>query len=183
MLLRNSCLLLACLFCLSIFGGCQRNERNKSVSDFGGIYAVDAKIMDFRVEVSGRLTGREADVKPDESADQLASTYSDDVYSNKLLRWGISRKAGNVVPNADPGAPQLLKKNGGIYIGDTSKKEIYLTFDEGYENGYTDKILDVLKENNVKAVFFITGPYLKDHLDIVRRMVEEGHEVGNHADT
>ena len=61
------------------------------------------------------------------------------------------------------------------------KKEIYLTFDEGYENGYTPKILDVLKENKVKAVFFITGPYLSQHQNLVRRMVEEGHTVGNHT--
>ena len=69
----------------------------------------------------------------------------------------------------------------GMYIGDTDKKEIYLTFDEGYENGYTAKILDVLRDNNAKAVFFITGPYLKEHQDLVRRMVEEGHIVGNHT--
>jgi len=58
-------------------------------------------------------------------------------------------------------------------LGDTTKKVIYLTFDEGYENGYTSKILDVLRDNNVKAVFFITGPYLNEHEDLVRRMVEE----------
>jgi len=69
----------------------------------------------------------------------------------------------------------------GVYLGDTTKKVIYLTFDEGYENGYTSKILDVLRDNNVKAVFFITGPYLNEHEDLVRRMVEEGHVVGNHT--
>jgi len=56
-----------------------------------------------------------------------------------------------------------LAKYGGVYLGDTTKKVIYLTFDEGYENGYTSKILDVLRDNNVKAVFFITGPYLNEH--------------------
>ncbi|NMB97034.1 MAG: polysaccharide deacetylase family protein, partial [Clostridiaceae bacterium] len=102
-------------------------------------------------------------------------------YSNKLRAWGILRKPDNVTPQADPGAPELLKKYGGIYLGDTTKKVIYLTFDEGYENGYTPKILDTLKENKVQAVFFITGPYLKEHQDLVRRMVEEGHVVGNHT--
>ena len=66
-------------------------------------------------------------------------------------------------------------------MGDTSKKVIYLTFDEGYENGYTSKILDTLKENNVKAAFFITMPYLKSQFDLVDRMVKEGHAVGNHT--
>ena len=72
---------------------------------------------------------------------------------------GISRKPDNKIPDADPGAPQLLAKYNGLYL-EIHLKEIYLTFDEGYENGYTPKILIVLKENKVKAVFFITGPYL-----------------------
>ncbi len=100
---------------------------------------------------------------------------------NTLLRWGIRRKSDNTTPDADPGAPNLLSQYGGAYIGDTSKKVVYLTFDEGYENGYTGKILDVLKSNNVKAAFFITGPYLKEQEALVRRMVEEGHTVGNHT--
>lgn len=102
-------------------------------------------------------------------------------YGNELLRWGILRKGEGNTPAADPGAPELLEKHGGFYIGDTNKKEVYLTFDEGYENGYTDEILDVLKKNNVQGVFFITGPYLQQHEDLVRRMVEEGHIVGNHT--
>ncbi len=67
-----------------------------------------------------------------------------------------------------------------IYMG-KEDAGIYLTFDEGYENGYTAAILDTLKEKDVKAAFFITGPYLEQHEDLVRRMVEEGHTVGNHT--
>jgi len=99
----------------------------------------------------------------------------------KLLRWGLRRNKDSKPPFADPGAPELLKKYNGFYIGDTSEKTIYFTFDEGYENGYTPKILDALRNNSVKAVFFITAPYLKQHQDIVRRMIEEGHTVGNHT--
>ena len=62
---------------------------------------------------------------------------------------------------------------------DTQK--IYLTFDEGYENGYTSKILDVLKEKNCPAVFFVTGPYVEENPDLIRRMIDEGHVVGNHT--
>lgn len=58
---------------------------------------------------------------------------------------------------------------------------IYLTFDEGYENGYTPQILDVLKAKNVKAVFFVTMDYCKREPDLVRRMIDEGHAVGNHS--
>lgn len=62
-----------------------------------------------------------------------------------------------------------------------SNGNIYLTFDEGYENGYTSKILDVLKAKNVKAVFFITMPYAKSEPELVQRMIDEGHVVGNHS--
>ena len=67
------------------------------------------------------------------------------------------------------------------YVGDTSEKVIYLTFDEGYENGYTSKILDVLKQKNVKAAFFVTESYIKSNLELVKRMQAEGHTVGNHS--
>lgn len=73
-----------------------------------------------------------------------------------------------------------MEENACIYMG-ADNKNLYLTFDEGYENGYTAKILDTLKEKNVPAAFFITGPYLKTETDLVRRMVEEGHVVGNHT--
>lgn len=75
----------------------------------------------------------------------------------------------------------LLNKYSGYYLGDTSKKVLYLTFDEGYENGYTPKILDVLKENNVKAAFFVTTPYIRDNKDLIKRMEAEGHLVCNHS--
>lgn len=78
---------------------------------------------------------------------------------------------------------ELLKNYSGYYLGDTSKKELYLTFDEGYENGYTTKILDVLKVNEVKAAFFVTTDYIKTNPEIIKRMVEEGHLVCNHSDT
>ncbi len=98
-----------------------------------------------------------------------------------VIGWGLQRNSNGETPGTDPGAPALLQKYGALYVGDTTQKTIYLTFDEGYENGYTAKILDVLKENGVKAIFFITGDYLEREEDLIRRMVEEGHEVGNHT--
>ena len=58
---------------------------------------------------------------------------------------------------------------------------IYLTFDAGYENGCTGKILDTLKSHRVSAAFFLVGNYIEKNADLVRRMVEEGHIVGNHT--
>ena len=74
-----------------------------------------------------------------------------------------------------------LKNYGAAYIGDTGQKVIYLTFDAGYENGCTAKILDVLKKHNVPAAFFLVGNYIRQNGDLVRRMVAEGHTVGNHT--
>jgi peptidoglycan-N-acetylmuramic acid deacetylase len=150
------------------------------LSDLGGVYSVNESDIDFSNEISGRLADGSENSNDSEST-QTIKISDNGLTDNKLLRWGILRKPNNMTPDADPGAPQLLSKYNSIYIGDTSKKEIYLTFDEGYENGYTSKILDVLRDNKVKAVFFITGPYLKDHQDLVKRMVDEGHIVGNHT--
>ncbi len=81
----------------------------------------------------------------------------------------------------------LLSKYKGYGFGDTSKKVIYLTFDEGYENGYTASILDTLKANNVHAAFFVTKPYVTGSFkgvpdtNLLKRMSSEGHIIGNHS--
>jgi peptidoglycan-N-acetylmuramic acid deacetylase len=95
------------------------------------------------------------------------------------LGFGLSNIGENKRPNAGS-YKNLIENNGGVYIGSDSK-EIYLTFDCGYENGYTLSMLDTLKENDVKAIFFITGHYLKSSKDIVRRMIDDGHLIGNHT--
>jgi len=74
-----------------------------------------------------------------------------------------------------------IAQYGGYFIKPTDEKVVYLTFDEGYENGFTPTILDVLKENNVKAAFFITGDYIRRSPDLVQRMADEGHIIGNHS--
>lgn len=75
---------------------------------------------------------------------------------------------------------ELYGKYNADFIGENTK-QICLTFDEGYENGFTDDILDVLKEKDVPAVFFVTQPYVKTEADLIRRMIDEGHIVGNHS--
>ncbi|MCX7842630.1 MAG: delta-lactam-biosynthetic de-N-acetylase [Clostridia bacterium] len=174
-------LILNLVIALMISGaGCGRKDFS-ALSDLGGLYQSSMKDVDFSLEITGMLSEGGTGAALEEDTIQAAGSMNGGQSSNKLLRWGISRKHNNQPPDADPGAPELLSKYNAFYIGDTSKKEVYLTFDEGYENGYTPKILDALRDNNAKAVFFITGPYLKEHQDLVRRMVEEGHEVGNHT--
>lgn len=102
---------------------------------------------------------------------------------NSPIHWGI-KKATNEQP-AEAGKPldELLERYGAFYKGDPNKKDIYLTFDNGYENGYTAQILDVLKKEKVPATFFVTGHYLESASDLVKRMAEEGHIIGNHSYT
>jgi peptidoglycan-N-acetylmuramic acid deacetylase len=76
---------------------------------------------------------------------------------------------------------KLVEKHQAIFRGDPSKKTLYLTFDSGYENGFTPQILDVLKEKKVPAIFFVTGQYIKEQPDILKRMAKEGHLIGNHS--
>ncbi len=94
--------------------------------------------------------------------------------------WGLSfRQEG--APPIGPATARELARLDGVYLGDTNKKVLYLTFDAGYENGCTAQILDILKARGVPGVFFLTGNYLETNPDLVRRMVDEGHTVGNHT--
>jgi peptidoglycan-N-acetylmuramic acid deacetylase len=104
-----------------------------------------------------------------------------EMLSNKKIGWGIKRNDNHEQPDLGKTNQTLLEENKGICLGSNEKKNIYLTFDEGYEAGYTPKILDVLKQNNVKATFFITAHYLNTQSDLVKQMIDEGHIVGNHT--
>ena len=94
--------------------------------------------------------------------------------------WGLSFRQDGAPPVGNAGKDQLAQYDA-AYMGDPSEKKLYLTFDAGYENGYTAKILDVLKEQQVPAAFFLVGNYIEKNADLVRRMAEEGHLVGNHT--
>lgn len=96
--------------------------------------------------------------------------------------WGLSFNTGSGIPTGNASEAELQKYNA-LYLGDTKQKKIYLTFDAGYENGYTAQILDTLKKHNVKAAFFLVGNYIKSSPELVKRMVNEGHTVGNHTMT
>ena len=94
--------------------------------------------------------------------------------------WGLSFRQEGMPPIGNAGVDQLRQYDA-AYIGDTGEKVLYLTFDAGYENGCTAKILDILKEQEVQAAFFLVGNYIEKNADLVRRMVQEGHTVGNHT--
>lgn len=94
--------------------------------------------------------------------------------------WGLGFYAEGQPPTGNATAEEL-KRYDAYYIGDTSKKVIYLTFDAGYENGYTPAILDALKKHKVSATFFLVGNYITSSPELVQRMTEEGHCVANHT--
>lgn len=98
----------------------------------------------------------------------------------KNENWGLGFGAEQTPPTGNATADELKEYNA-YYIGNTEEKNIYLTFDCGYENGNTGPILDALKKHNVKATFFVVGNFLETSPEIVKRMVEEGHTVGNHT--
>lgn len=102
------------------------------------------------------------------------------VKKNAVGNWGLSFQNEGQTPVGNATSEELKKYNA-YYVGDTTKKVIYLTFDAGYENGNTSKILDALKKHNVSATFFLVGNYINDNKEIVKRMVDEGHTVGNHT--
>jgi len=94
--------------------------------------------------------------------------------------WGLSFRQEGQPPSGPAGNTQLQKYDA-AYMGDPNEKVLYLTFDAGYENGNTEKILDILKAHDVPAAFFLVGHYMEKNADLVRRMAEEGHIVGNHT--
>jgi peptidoglycan-N-acetylmuramic acid deacetylase len=99
---------------------------------------------------------------------------------NTKYGWGFKKNPGGR-PDFTKNQINMMEKHGCIYIGSEDEKVMYLTFDEGYENGYTSVILDTLKKHDVPAAFFVTGPYLEKQKELVDRMVNEGHIVGNHT--
>ena len=103
------------------------------------------------------------------------------IENNPKIEWGIKRAKNNMQPDVGAENKKVLEENGGICFGSDLEKVIYLTFDEGYEAGYTESILNTLKENDVKATFFITAHYLNTASDLVERMINEGHIVANHT--
>ena len=113
----------------------------------------------------------------------IALAVSVSVFASSALStgsWGLSFRQEGAPPIGNAGKDQLRQYQA-AYIGNTNEKVLYLTFDAGYENGYTAKILDTLKEKQVPAAFFLVGNYIRQSPDLVRRMVAEGHTVGNHT--
>lgn len=106
----------------------------------------------------------------------LGSQY----YSTEKVIWGPGRAENHQRPTDPVNLQQSYGALGAQFIM-SDDKFICLTFDEGYENGYTPRILDTLKEKGVKAIFFVTYDFVKDNPELIERMIDEGHIIGNHT--
>ncbi len=101
--------------------------------------------------------------------------------SDKKISWGIGRAKNHVQPDLGNENKLLVEKYEGYTMGSNQSNKIYLTFDEGYEAGYTEEILSVLKEKEVTATFFLTAHYVNTEPELVGKMIDEGHIIGNHT--
>ena len=135
-------------------------------------------------------SGREQADEPAEPVDLPVYTHppiisADDLDTtglpNMKLGWYFMKNSENLPTR---GASEIdISVYNGYYLGDVTQKYIWLTFDNGYENGYTALILDTLSEKNVQAAFFVTGTYIRDNPDLTKRIADEGHLVANHSIT
>lgn len=102
---------------------------------------------------------------------------------NSSMDYGYNKEDRDELnrPNGIYYYDKFYKEHGGVTHIDTEEKIVYLTMDEGYEAGHTPDILDTLKAKNVKAVFFITKQFFDEHPELIQRMIDEGHIVGNHS--
>jgi peptidoglycan-N-acetylmuramic acid deacetylase len=111
----------------------------------------------------------------------MPSFHNTSVLSNESKSWYYNRNSGHDPPTAQRDIDLSLYDS--HYLGDTSQKRVYLTFDPGYEIGLTAQILDTLRDKGVPAAFFVTRTYIRDDPELTVRMAEEGHIVANHSST
>lgn len=168
----------------SVLTGCVENKNSlqEPLKNSGDIITnISGENVDNIPEIlenSGENIDKNLDENSGDKIEVLSGAYSE--YNNKTNAWGFTRASDGARPGIYAPYAKVLDENDGIYLG-ADEPNLYLTFDEGYENGYTGAILDTLKEKEVVATFFVTMPYAKQNPDLIRRMVDEGHIIGNHT--
>ena len=132
----------------------------------------------YRVIQPGHMGQEQTGENPGGGQTEAASAGT--AASTEVTNWGLSFQQDGQRPVGNA-SPEELAEYDAYYCGDEDEKVLYLTFDAGYENGYTPEILDVLKKEKVPAAFFVVGTYIEQNPELVKRMEEEGHIVGNHT--
>lgn len=163
MLKKCSSLLLALALITVLFTGCRGNAKNENQTGDPGTSTTSATTATKTADTTVRPTN-----------------VGSRSYSKEKVVWG----PGNIADHARPQEPERLQKQfgalGARFLLD-NKKQLCLTFDEGYENGYSGKIMDTLKEKQVHAIFFVTYDFASQNPALIKRMIAEGHVVGNHT--
>lgn len=169
------CLTALFLFCMA---GCGTTKKESSMG-------LGKKTEEVKKEASGETDTSETKKRMVTTEDVLQKDYS--ALSQKYNSWWFKRNMDHLPSGAqeefDIGQYRAFYLDTSAMKGKTVNKVIYLTFDCGYDNGYTEPMLDVLKKHKAKATFFVTQTYIRDSTEIVKRMKEEGHMVGNHTIT
>lgn len=159
----------------------QGSQSGGSISE-GGAAGAEGTAFDPTVSFEG--TEGSGDMQEeiqtaDAGAERIAVAYAED---STLIGWGLGKSRDSLNRPLDAvNAQEKYGKYSSLFIDLSETNTVYLTFDEGYENGYTADILDTLKAHGVKAVFFVTYDYCKSSPELVERMIAEGHTVGNHS--
>lgn len=153
------------LLCVALLCGCTANTNDNSISEGNASSSVQTQT---KTSTNVAQTTVEADALNAQS------------FSREKIIWGPGREANHQQPSEPLSLNQKYSKLGASFLLN-DKKSVCLTFDEGYENGFTPSILDTLKEKKVKAIFFVTYDFAKDNPDLIKRMIDEGHIVGNHT--
>ena len=138
---------------------------------------VDNEALKYSGDVNKQVVKENSNEETSDNLQSVSLQVMTASLSNKKCAWGFVRQKNEVRPQFSANYTKVLDDYEGIYAGNSEQKVIYLTFDEGYENGYTGAILDTLKEKNCPATFFVTKPYVKQNQELVKRMIDEGHIV------
>ena len=118
--------------------------------------------------------------RPRKSMEEIRAAMQSVPAGPAKAEWGTFFLGNNLPPRNDEDEAYLRSFHAYAMVP-TEEKAVYLTFDEGYENGYTPVILDILAKHRIKAAFFCTGSFVKESPELVRRFAEEGHIIGNHT--
>ena len=171
---------------LLILAGCSALEKQEMAAGQAKEIESSIEVIDF----NEYNTVSEQETEEQEPTTQETETVQEDAVKKQppedfelkfdSEEWGLSFGEPGMQSVGNASAEDLAWYDA-YYVGDDSEKIIYLTFDCGYENGNTEPILDALKKHNVQATFFVVGHFLETAPDLTKRMVEEGHTVGNHT--
>lgn len=173
--MRESILVIFIFFVLFSASGCGE-DKNVAVADNGKAHSVMSVAADKSSSNSVDFAESEEESEPAPKDINEKTNFSEESRD-----WYFLPKQNQEIPGVNDEIKTILEQTEAFYVLPNEQKQIYLTFDEGYELGYTSEILDTLQANNIKVAFFITGHYIESQPELVKRMQSEGHLVCNHT--